>query len=113
MRVHSRTETLVVLDQGFRGTVVPRGEPDRRPVEMSTATGPSDARLKRHALIVWSGSRLLAVWFHIVYQLVCPGEFEHGLWQVWCTRTGISGNVWCTNTGQFQTSHQRQAWYLR
>ena len=81
MRVHSHTETLVVLDQGFRGTVVPWGEPDRRPVEMSTATGPSDARLKRHALIVWSGSRLLAVRFHTVYQLACPGESKRERWR--------------------------------
>ena len=45
----------------------------------STATGPSDARLKRHALIVWSGSRLLAVRLHMLYQLACPGQRGHEL----------------------------------
>ena len=51
-------------------------------------TGSSDARLKRHALIVWSGSRLLAVWFHTVYQLACPGEIARELWHMRRTNTG-------------------------
>ena len=53
-------------------------QPTRRRAEITTGPGPSDARLKRHAVTPWSGSRLLTVCvcvFHLVYQFVFPFFF--------------------------------------